>query len=58
MTANAMVIITKGCNMRQPKLLIVSLGWKNSLIGRSKGGTIVILMVVQSSMVQSESPLS
>jgi hypothetical protein len=37
--------------MHWPKLLIVSLGWKNSLTRGSKGGMIVTLMVVKNSMV-------
>ncbi len=53
MIANAMVVV-KGCNMCKPKLLIMSLGWKNSLIKRSKGGMIITLVVVESSMVQFE----
>ncbi len=58
MITNAMVVVVKGCNMHTPKLLIMSLGWKNSLIKRSKGGTIITLLVVERSMVQFEYVLS
>jgi hypothetical protein len=34
-----------------PKLLVVSLRWKNNLTKGSKGGMIVILVVVESLMV-------
>jgi len=58
MTTNVMVIVTKGFNMHWPKLLIVSLEWKNSLTWRSKGRTIVTLIATENSMVHTESPLS
>jgi hypothetical protein len=57
LTTNVM-LLQKVITCNQPKLLILSFGSINSLIGGSKGRTIVPLMAIESSMVQFESPLS
>ncbi len=51
MITNAMAIVAKGRNLCQPKLSIMCLGWKNNLTKGSKGGMIVTLVAIESSMV-------
>jgi hypothetical protein len=52
-----MVVITKGWNMWREKLRIVSFGRKCNFTGGSNAQMVVTFVVVESSIVQYESPL-
>ncbi len=57
-TTKAMVVVVKGWSMRWKKLWIVFFGRKCNFTGGSNVGMVVTFVVVESSIVQSESPLS
>jgi hypothetical protein len=57
-TTKAMVVVAKGYIMWQEKLQIVSFGIKCNFTRQSNARMVVIFVVMESSIVQSEFPLS